>query len=100
MTLAIGVLRRHRFDLAILFQNAFEAALISFPGWHSATIRLRDGRSLLSIRSRCRLAALTTSGQYYWDLTQTARWAGRPTARSRAPQRAWKETALIAGRLA
>ena len=25
-----GVLRRHRFDLAILFQNAFEAALISF----------------------------------------------------------------------
>lgn len=25
-----GVLRRHRFDLAILFQNAFEAALLSF----------------------------------------------------------------------
>lgn len=47
---AVGVIRRHRFDLAILFQNAFEAALLAYLGG----IRYRIGyhtdgrRALLS----------------------------------------------------
>ena len=42
-----GVLRRHRFDLAILFQNAFEAALISFLAGipDDSGMRRTDGRS-------------------------------------------------------
>ena len=42
-----GVLRRHRFNLAILFQNAFEAALISFlAGIPRRFGYATDGRSL------------------------------------------------------
>jgi len=69
-----GVLRRHRFDLAILFQNAFEAALISFL----AGIPRRfgygtDGRSLFLTDP---VAPPSRIGQrhqveYYWDLLKS-----------------------------
>ncbi|MCK6499851.1 MAG: lipopolysaccharide heptosyltransferase II [Nitrospira sp.] len=66
-----GTLRRHRFDLAILFQNAFEAALITLL----AGIPRRfgygtDGRSLLLTDPVA--VPPRTSGrhqvEYYWDL--------------------------------
>jgi len=66
-----GVLRRHRFDLAILFQNAFEAALLSFlAGIPRRFGYATDGRSLLltdpvSLPSR---NGQKHQVEYYWDL--------------------------------
>ncbi len=66
-----GVLRRHRFDLAVLFQNAFEAALISFlAGIPRRFGYATDGRSLLltdpvSVPSR---NVQKHQVEYYWDL--------------------------------
>jgi heptosyltransferase-2 len=66
-----GVLRRHRFDLAILFQNAFEAALISFlAGIPRRFGYATDGRSLFLTDP---VAVPHRNGQrhqveYYWDL--------------------------------
>ena len=66
-----GVLRRHRFDLAILFQNAFEAALISFLAGISRRLGYAtDGRSLLLTDP---VSVPPRNGQkhqvtYYWDL--------------------------------
>ena len=66
-----GVLRRHRFDLAILFQNAFEAALISFlAGIPRRFGYATDGRSLLltdpvTVPSR---TGQKHQVEYYWDL--------------------------------
>ena len=69
-----GVLRRHRFDLAILFQNAFEAALISFlAGIPRRFGYATDGRSLLLTDP---VAPPSRNGQrhqveYYWDLLKS-----------------------------
>lgn len=66
-----GVLRRHRFDLAILFQNAFEAAMISFlAGIPRRFGYATDGRSLfltdpVTLPSR---NGQRHQVQYYWDL--------------------------------
>lgn len=66
-----GVLRRHRFDLAMLFQNAFEAALISFlAGIPRRFGYATDGRSLFLTDP---VAVPPRNGQrhqveYYWDL--------------------------------
>ncbi|HMZ95903.1 MAG TPA: glycosyltransferase family 9 protein, partial [Nitrospira sp.] len=66
-----GVLRRHRFDLAILFQNAFEAALISFlAGIPRRFGYATDGRSVLltdpvAVPPR---SAQRHQVEYYWDL--------------------------------
>ncbi|MBI4000662.1 MAG: lipopolysaccharide heptosyltransferase II [Nitrospira defluvii] len=66
-----GVLRRHRFDLAILFQNAFEAALISFlAGIPRRFGYATDGRSLFLTDP---VSVPARNGQrhqveYYWDL--------------------------------
>ena len=66
-----GVLRRHRFDLAILFQNAFEAALISFLAGISRRLGYAtDGRSLFLTDP---VALPPRDGRkhqvtYYWDL--------------------------------
>ncbi len=66
-----GVLRRHRFDLAILFQNAFEAALISFlAGIPRRFGYATDGRSLFLTDP---VSVPPRNGQkhqanYYWDL--------------------------------
>ncbi|HVG03169.1 MAG TPA: lipopolysaccharide heptosyltransferase II, partial [Nitrospira sp.] len=66
-----SVLRRHRFDLAILFQNAFEAALISFlAGIPRRFGYATDGRSLL-LTDPVALPSRNIQRhqvEYYWDL--------------------------------
>jgi len=96
-----GVLRRHRFQLAILFQNAFEAALISFlAGIPRRFGYATDGRSLLltdpvSVPPR---SAQKHQVEYYWDLLKPLGGQGQASAPRLfvTPE----ESALIARRLA
>jgi heptosyltransferase-2 len=78
-----GVLRRHRFDLAILFQNAFEAALLSFlAGIPSRFGYATDGRSLL-LTDPVSLPARSEAKhhvEYYWDMLKPLGAQGRPPA--------------------
>lgn len=66
-----GVLRRHRFDLAVLFQNAFEAALLAFlAGVPRRYGYATDGRSFLltdpiAVPNR---QSLHHQVHYYWQL--------------------------------
>ncbi|MCC6139055.1 MAG: lipopolysaccharide heptosyltransferase II [Nitrospira sp.] len=76
-----GLLRRHRFDLAVLFQNAFEAALIAWL----AGIRRRygyvtDGRAFLLTDPVARPDRETLVHQvhYYWDLLKPLGLTGAP----------------------
>ncbi len=96
-----AVLRRHRFDLAILFQNAFEAALISFlAGIPRRFGYATDGRTLLltdpvTVPPR---AAQRHQVEYYWDLLKPLGGHGpAPAPRLFVTP---DESALIAGRLA
>ena len=96
-----GVLRRHRFDLAILFQNAFEAALISFlAGIPRRFGYATDGRSLLLtdpvvVPPR---SAQRHQVEYYWDLLKPLGGQGpAPAPRLFVTP---EESALIARRLA
>jgi heptosyltransferase II len=82
-----GQLRRHRFDLAVLFQNAFEAALLAWL----AGIRRRygyvtDGRALLLTDPVARpdRATLVHQVHYYWDLLKPLGVSGAPAAPSLA----------------
>ena len=77
-----GLLRRQRFDLAVLFQNAFEAALITWL----AGIRRRygyvtDGRAFLLTDPVARpdRAALVHQVHYYWDLLKPLGVTGSPS---------------------
>ena len=77
-----GLLRRHRFDLAVLFQNAFEAALITWL----AGIRRRygyvtDGRAFLLTDPVARpdRATLVHQVHYYWDLLKPLGVTGAPS---------------------
>jgi heptosyltransferase-2 len=77
-----GLLRRHQFDLAVLFQNAFEAALITWL----AGIRRRygyvtDGRSFLLTDPVARpdRATLVHQVHYYWDLLKPLGVTGSPS---------------------
>ncbi|MCI1279394.1 MAG: lipopolysaccharide heptosyltransferase II [Nitrospira sp.] len=96
-----GVLRRHRFDLAILFQNAFEAALISFlAGIPRRFGYATDGRTLLltdpvTVPPR---TAQRHQVEYYWDLLKPL--GGQGPAPSPRLFVTPDESALIAGRLA
>ncbi|WHZ25174.1 MAG: ADP-heptose--lipooligosaccharide heptosyltransferase II [Nitrospira sp.] len=78
-----GLLRRHRFDLAILFQNAFEAALISFlAGIPRRFGYATDGRGLLltapvSVPSR---SSRKHQVEYYWGLLKSLGVQGAPPA--------------------
>ncbi len=76
-----GLLRRHQFDLAVLFQNAFEAALIAWL----AGIRRRygyvtDGRAFLLTDPVARpdRATLVHQVHYYWDLLKPLGLTGAP----------------------
>ena len=96
-----AVLRRHRFDLAILFQNAFEAALISFlAGIPRRFGYATDGRTLLltdpvTVPPR---TAQRHQVEYYWDLLKPLGGHGpAPAPRLFVTP---DESALIAGRLA
>ena len=78
-----GQLRRQSFDLAILFQNAFEAALLSFlAGVPRRYGYATDGRSLLlsdpvAVPSR---STLVHQVRYYWDLLKPLGITGEPSA--------------------
>src|SRR5581483_889632 len=78
-----GVLRRHRFDLAILFQNAFEAALLSFlAGIPRRYGYATDGRGFLlsdPITPTPRIK-LKHQVEYYWDLLRPLGCQGQPDA--------------------
>ncbi len=78
-----GQLRRQGFDLAVLFQNAFEAALLTFlagvPRRYGYTT---DGRSLLlsdPVAAPDR-RTLVHQVRYYWDLLKPLGLTGDPTA--------------------
>lgn len=77
-----GQLRQHRFDLAVLFQNAFEAALLTWL----AGIRRRygyvtDGRAFLLTDPVARpdRATLVHQVHYYWDLLKPLGVTGSPS---------------------
>ena len=76
-------MRRQGFDLAILFQNAFEAALLSFlAGVPRRYGYATDGRSLLlsdpvAVPNR---TTLVHQVRYYWDLLKPLGLTGEPSA--------------------
>ena len=76
-----GTLRQHRFDLAVLFQNAFEAAFIS---WLAGIPRrygyLTDGRAIfltdpVAVPSP---TSLTHQVEYYWNVLTPLGLSGAP----------------------
>ena len=78
-----GQLRQQGFDMAVLFQNAFEAAFLTFlagvPRRHGYAT---DGRSLLlsdpvAVPDRHRLVHQV---RYYWDLLKPLGLTGDPSA--------------------
>ncbi len=78
-----GQLRRQGFDLAVLFQNAFEAAFLTFlAGVPRRYGYATDGRSLLLsdpvATPDCR--ALVHQVRYYWDLLKPLGVTGVPPA--------------------
>ncbi len=78
-----GLLRRHRFDLAVLLQNAFEAALLAFlAGVPRRYGYATDGRSLLlsqpvAVPDR---RTLLHQVEYYWNLLKPLGLSGDPPA--------------------
>jgi len=78
-----GLLRRHRFDLAVLFQNAFEAALIGvLAGIPRRFGYATDGRGLLltdpvTVPPR---DSRKHQVEYYWDLLKPLGGQGTPPA--------------------
>ena len=81
--LLAGQLRRQSFDLAVLFQNAFEAAFLTFlAGVPRRYGYATDGRSLLlsdpvAVPDR---RTLVHQVRYYWDLLQPLGLTGDPSA--------------------
>ena len=78
-----GQLRRQGFDLAVLFQNAFEAAFLTFlAGVPRRYGYATDGRSLLlsdPVAAPDR-RTLVHQVRYYWDLLQPLGLTGDPSA--------------------
>jgi heptosyltransferase-2 len=78
-----GQLRRQGFDLAVLFQNAFEAAFLTFlAGVPRRYGYATDGRSLLlsdPVAAPDR-RTLIHQVRYYWDLLKPLGLTGDPTA--------------------
>jgi heptosyltransferase-2 len=77
-----GTLRRHQFDLAVLFQNAFEAAFLT---WLAGIARrygyATDGRAFfltdpVAVPDR---AALIHQVGYYWNLLKPLGLVGEPS---------------------
>ena len=94
-------LRRQSFDLALLFQNAFEAAFLTFlAGVPRRYGYATDGRSLLlsnpvAVPDR---RALTHQVRYYWDLLKPLGLTGDPPAPELVVSP--EEEQAMAGRLA
>jgi heptosyltransferase-2 len=95
------VLRRHRFDLAILFQNAFEAAVLAFlAGIPRRYGYATDGRALLltdPVAAPRRHQHRHQVG-YYWDLMKPFGAQGDPPSPVLVVTR--QEDLAIAARLA
>jgi heptosyltransferase II len=78
-----GTLRRHRFDLAVLFQNAFEAAFIT---WLAGIPRrygyLTDGRAIFLTDPVAVPGShsLTHQVEYYWNLLTPLGLSGAPSS--------------------
>ncbi|MCX5722235.1 MAG: lipopolysaccharide heptosyltransferase II [Nitrospirae bacterium] len=78
-----GQLRRQGFDLAVLFQNAFEAAFLTFlAGVPQRYGYATDGRSLLLSNPIAAPDRQTSVHQvrYYWDLLKPLGLTGDPSA--------------------
>ena len=78
-----GLLRRHRFDLAVLLQNAFEAALLAFlAGVPRRYGYATDGRSFLLSEPVALPDRRTLLHQvaYYWNLLKPLGLSGDPPA--------------------
>jgi heptosyltransferase II len=78
-----GQLRRQSFDLAVLFQNAFEAAFLTFlAGVPRRYGYATDGRSLLLSDPIAALDRRTLVHQvrYYWELLKPLGLTGDPSA--------------------
>jgi len=79
----VGQLRRQGFDLAVLFQNAFEAAFLTFlAGVPRRYGYATDGRSLLLSDPVATQDHRTLVHQvrYYWDLLKPLGLTGDPSA--------------------
>lgn len=79
----VGQLRRQGFDLAVLFQNAFEAAFLTFlAGVPRRYGYATDGRSLLLTNPIAAPDRHTSVHQvrYYWDLLKPLGLTGDPLA--------------------
>ena len=76
-----GTLRRHRFDLAILFQNAFEAAFITWlAGIPQRYGYLTDGRAIF-LTDPVAVPdphSLTHQVEYYWNMLKPLGLSGAP----------------------
>jgi heptosyltransferase-2 len=74
-----GTLRRHRFDLAVLFQNAFEAAFIA---WLAGIPRrygyLTDGRAVFLTDPVAVPNPLPHQVGYYWNMLKPLGLSGEP----------------------
>ena len=71
------IIRRQRFDLAILFQNAFEAALVAFMGGVKQRVGYQtDGRSLLLTHGVSRTGRVLKIHQvgYYCAILRAMGW--------------------------
>ena len=76
-----GTLRRHRFDLAVLFQNAFEAAFITWlAGIPQRYGYLTDGRAIF-LTDPVAVPdphSLTHQVEYYWNMLKPLGLSGTP----------------------
>ena len=99
-----GTLRRHQFDLAVLFQNAFEAAFLT---WLAGIARrygyATDGRVFFltdPVAVPDRVTLIHQVG-YYWNLLKPLGLAGEPSAPalviSAGEERAMESTLASAG---
>jgi heptosyltransferase-2 len=96
-----GQLRRQGFDLAVLFQNAFEAAFLTFlAGVPRRYGYATDGRSLLLSNPVAvpDLRMLLHQVRYYWDLLKPLGLTGDPSAPELVVSP--KEEQAMAGRFA
>ncbi|MBW1923296.1 MAG: lipopolysaccharide heptosyltransferase II [Deltaproteobacteria bacterium] len=100
MARIIRAVRRRRFDLAVLFQNAFEAALIAFLGRVPVRVGYNtDARGFLLTHPVPRDASVLGVHQveYYLSLLHGVGWRARggdPCLRVPAEEAAWAERAL------
>jgi len=94
-----GELKKHRFDLAVLFQNAFDAALISFLSRIPERAGYaRDLRSGLLTRAIPVTEEIKKRHQVYYYLNIVEKLGGRPPSRITPGLHISREEDLWAGK--